>query len=308
MPLRGRFAPSPTGPLHFGSLIAALASFLDVRSQGGTWLVRIDDIDTPRVVPGSADDILATLERYGMTWDEPVSYQSQRIERYRTTLERLSERGFTYLCTCSRREIAQAAIAGRGGMIYPGTCRAGTRHQDRRKSIRLRTDNCTIAFHDSIQGRYSQALETEAGDFVVRRADGLFAYQLAVVVDDADQGISHVVRGSDLLGSTPRQIYLQSLLKLPTPRYSHLPLATNRHGSKLSKQTGAVALDKRNPGLIIAAALAFLNQCPPLDLGQESLATIWAWAISHWQPERIPAVTARYWPAECSSSGTLVPG
>jgi glutamyl-Q tRNA(Asp) synthetase len=289
---RGRFAPSPTGPLHFGSLVAALASFLEARTRGGNWLIRIEDIDTPRVVPGAADDILRTLDAFGMTWDGPVVYQSRRIERYREALARLSDLGLTYPCSCSRREIARTAAPGTAVMTYPGTCRRGARHPERPTAIRLRTDDRTIGFDDGIQGLFEQHLETQVGDFVIRRADGLFAYQLAVVVDDADQGITHIVRGSDLLDSTPRQIHLQRLLGLPTPRYSHLPLAVDQRGNKLSKQTQAPPLDHSRLGHAIVAALSFLNQSPPPHLARESLATIRSWALKHWRPCRIPARTS----------------
>lgn len=288
-PRRGRFAPSPSGPLHFGSLIAALGSFLEARRQGGEWLVRIEDIDTPRMVPGAADHILRTLERYGMHWDGPVAYQSQRSEPYRAALEQLISIGLAYPCTCSRREVAQRAIPGPTGLIYPGTCRDGVRQPGYAESIRVRTNNLNISFQDGIQGTYAQWLETEVGDFVIRRADGLFAYQLAVVVDDAAQGITDIVRGSDLLASTPRQIYLQRLLGLPIPCYTHLPIAVDRHGAKLGKQTQAAPLDWHHPGPAIVAALHFLNQAPPQELARDHLQAIWAWALENWQPARIPA-------------------
>ena len=239
--------PPPSGPLHFGSLIAALGSLLEARSRGGQWQVRIDDLDTPRVVPGAADDILHTLECYGMGWDGPVRYQSQHVDAYQAALQQLLDRDLAYSCTCSRREIADIAIIGPSGMIYPGTCRHGVSHPGRQASIRLRTDAHSIGFHDSIQGFCEQDLQSQVGDFVIRRADGLFAYQLAVVIDDAAQGITQIVRGNDLLESTARQIHLQQLLNLPTPRYSHLPLAVDQHGHKLSKQTQAPALDRRAP-------------------------------------------------------------
>lgn len=288
-PARGRFAPSPSGPLHFGSLIAALGSFLMARAQGGEWLVRIEDIDTPRVVAGTADDILDTLERFGLTWDGPVLYQSRRTEQYRAALERLRALGVAYPCSCSRREVAQSVGAG---PLYPGICRNGVRQPGRPASIRLRTPRQVIAFQDRIQGPFSQCLETAVGDFVIHRADGLFAYQLAVVVDDAAQGITQVVRGCDLLDSTPRQIYLQHLLALPTPGYGHLPVAADRSGAKLSKQTRAAPLDKSRPGPALMAALEFLAQSPPRALARAAVPTILAWALAHWRPERIPAVPA----------------
>lgn len=288
-PWRGRFAPSPTGPLHFGSLIAALGSFLEARSRGGQWLLRIEDIDTPRVVPGAADDILRTLECFGLTWDGPVIYQSQRLEYYQVALDRLIGRGLAYPCTCSRRELSQTATRSSAGLIYPGTCRGGIYRPGRPLAIRLRTENQLISFHDRIQGHFSQNLEVEIGDFVIRRADGLFAYQLAVVVDDAAQGINHVVRGSDLLTSTPRQINLQRQLGLTVPHYLHLPLAVDQNGEKLSKQTQAPPIDRRQPGPTLIAALHFLNQDPPPELAWDSPDTILAWAFKNWRIERVPA-------------------
>lgn len=294
-PARGRFAPSPTGPLHFGSLVAALGSFLEARHRGGEWLVRIEDVDVPRVVPGAADAILRALERCGLFWDGPVLYQSRRTERYQAALERLLHAGRAYPCTCSRRELVACPRARDGSPIYPGHCRGGVRHPDRPCAIRLHTTDVMLAFQDAVQGDYRQRLETEVGDFVIRRADGLFAYQLAVVVDDADQAITHVVRGSDLLDSTPRQMYLQSLLEWPTPRYGHLPVATDARGDKLSKQTHAPPLDKRNPNPAIWAALRFLGQEPPPALADAPVAEIVSWALAHWRLERVPVIPARRW-------------
>lgn len=289
---RGRFAPSPSGPLHFGSLIAALGSFLMARCGGGQWLVRVEDIDAPRVVSGAADDILRTLEAFGMTWDGPVIYQSQRTPHYQQAMQQLLDQGLAYPCTCSRRQVAQLAAAHSTNGVYPGLCRQGVQQPGRPEAIRLRTDNHIIYFQDTLQGHYRQCLEQTVGDFVIRRSDGLFAYQLAVVVDDAKQDITQVVRGSDLLDSTPRQIYLQRLLGVATPRYSHLPVATHKDGSKLSKQTRALPLDKRHPKPAIIAALRFLQQNPPSFLVHEDLETIWKWAIAHWEPRQIPAVSS----------------
>ena len=295
-PERGRFAPSPTGPLHFGSLIAAVGSYLDARSRDGEWLVRIEDVDTTRVVKGAADAILRTLDAYGLQWDGPVIYQSRRTEFYREALAHLDQLGLTYPCTCSRREIAQIADIGPAGMVYPGTCRTGVSHPERAAAIRLRTDDREICFKDRIQGRQSQRLATEAGDFVIRRADELFTYQLVVVVDDGLQNITDIVRGSDLLEVTPRQIYLQRLLGFATPRYAHLPIAVDRRRAKLSKQTQAPPLDDRCPTPALFAALRFLKQEPPAVLARDNLATLWQWALSHWRPQRIPRTMAKYWP------------
>ena len=288
----GRFAPSPTGPLHFGSLVAAVGSFLEARTHNGRWLVRMEDLDPPREVPGAADSILRTLETYGLHWDGEVMYQSQRFPLYREALEHLQAAGYAYQCGCSRKEIAAVAATGTEGHVYPGTCRNGLPEGKVARAVRLLTHNELICFEDAIQGAIAQRLETEIGDFVVLRADGLFAYQLAVVVDDADQGITHIVRGSDLLDSTTRQIYLQHLLGLPTPRYLHLPVATNAKGEKLSKQTLAQPVPNVRPVIHLMDAVAFLNQHPPAGLVDASLEDFWAWALAHWRPDEIPRVRA----------------
>lgn len=288
--VRGRFAPSPTGPLHRGSLVAALGSFLEARQQGGQWQVRIEDVDIPRTAPGAATAILRVLERCELHWDGPVVYQSQRIAHYQAALERLVSAGRAYPCVCTRRQLAGQPRARDGAPIYPGTCRAGLRRADGPRAIRLWVDDAPLFFHDAIQGDYVQHLAREVGDFVLRRADGLFTYQLAVVVDDADQGITQVVRGSDLLDSTPRQIYLQRLLAVPTPEYAHLPVVVNDQGDKLSKQTGAPPLDERHPGPALWKALRFLGQQPPPDLHQEPPVVILDWALAHWRRAAVPPV------------------
>ena len=287
---RGRFAPSPTGPLHFGSLVAAVASYLDAKAHGGQWLVRIEDIDTPRTVPGAADGILRTLERLGMQWDESVMVQSTRNGAYRAALEKLRARGVLYPCGCTRREIADSALHGIEGFVYPGICRNGFAGRAPR-AMRLRTEGASLSFDDAIQGAITQNIEHDIGDFVVWRTDGLFAYQLAVVVDDAEQRITDIVRGADLLDSTPRQIYLQQLLGLPTPRYAHLPVAVNERGEKLSKQTLARAIDTQQPAREIAAALRFLGQNLSDEIVEAKTANledIWRWAIAHWERGRVP--------------------
>jgi glutamyl-Q tRNA(Asp) synthetase len=286
----GRFAPSPTGPLHFGSLIAAVGSFLQARRYGAAWLVRIEDIDTPRVVTGAADAILRTLEQHGLYWHGPVVYQSKRIDYYQLALDKLIAMDLVYACTCSRRDLAQLNAAAAAGGIYPGLCRNGPRKPQRKPTMRLRSEDIYIQFHDLIQGDFGQHLATEVGDFVIRRADNVFAYQLAVVVDDAEQGISDIVRGSDLLDSTPRQIYLQQLLGYPTPSYCHLPVAMNSEGDKLSKQTGAAPLNADTPAANLVAVLKFLGQQPPAELATADLTSLWNWAIQHWDIARIPAL------------------
>lgn len=275
----GRFAPSPTGPLHFGSLIAALASWLDARAAGGRWLVRIEDLDAPRVQPGAADGILHTLDRLGLGWDAAVIYQSKRAASYRSALAALEQH--TYWCGCTRREIADSALglAADGAQIYPGTCRAGVAAGKVPRALRLRTAGESISYTDRVQGPQVQELDRQIGDFVLLRADGQFAYQLAVVVDDAEQGVTDVVRGADLLDSTPRQIHLQRLLGTTTPRYLHVPAAVNAAGEKLSKQTGARAVET-GAEQTLRRALAFLGQAQTDDLAQ---------AVRDWNPALIPA-------------------
>jgi glutamyl-Q tRNA(Asp) synthetase len=256
----GRFAPSPTGPLHFGSLVAALASYMEARSAKGKWLLRIEDLDLPREQPGAADQILRALERLGFEWDGPVLRQSARLERYRAVLEDLLRRGFAYPCGCSRKELEDSALAIDGSRIYPGTCRHGLAPGKSPRALRLRTHAAPIGFDDLIQGPMQQRVEREVGDFVLKRADGVYAYQLAVVVDDLDQGVTDVVRGADLLDSTARQIHLQRILGAPTPRYAHVPVAVDAAGQKLSKQTGATPIDIADPARELARARRFLGQ------------------------------------------------
>jgi glutamyl-Q tRNA(Asp) synthetase len=281
---RGRFAPSPTGPLHFGSLVAAVASYLDARHCGGEWLVRMEDVDTPRTVAGAADDMLATLAACGMQHDGNIIYQSTRSDAYHAALHQLRQHKLAYPCACSRREIADSGLRGIEGPVYPGTCRNGIAGKAAR-AWRVDTRGAGIEFDDAVQGRVAQKLETDIGDFVLYRADHVYAYQLAVVIDDAEQGITDIVRGADLLDSTPRQIYLQQLLGLPTPRYLHVPVAVNPDGEKLSKQTRAQAVDRARPLPALVAALAFLGQQPP---ALDSVPALWQWAIAHWRRERVP--------------------
>ena len=285
---RGRFAPSPTGPLHFGSLVAAVASFLDARTRGGEWLVRMEDVDTPRVVAGAADDILRTLDAFGMRWDGEVMYQSARSDAYRAALNALKREGKVYACGCSRREIADSAVAGIEGYVYPGTCRHGIAPGRAPRAWRVRTDGAAIGFDDAIQGRVFHDLEKDIGDFVLYRADSVYAYQLAVVVDDAEQGITHVVRGADLLESTPRQIHLQQLLGYTTPAYAHLPVVVNAEGQKLSKQTLAPAIAASHAAASLTHALAFLGQSPPAALAHATIEAVWQWALANWRLDRVP--------------------
>jgi len=286
---RGRFAPSPTGPLHFGSLVAAVGSYLDAKHHHGTWLVRMEDLDTPRCVPSAAEDILRTLETFGLHSDEPVIYQSQRTAAYEEALQQLQRSDATYPCCCTRKEIADSALHGIEGFVYPGTCRFGMAHQRATPAWRVRTDLAPppVEFNDELQGWIYQNLEKEIGDFVVKRADGLFAYQLAVVVDDAFQNITHIVRGADLLNSTPRQIYLQHLLGFPAPHYMHLPVAVNEAGEKLSKQTLAAPVDMSQPLAMLLRALDFLRQEPPDELLNSDVGIVLDWAVQNWHAERL---------------------
>ncbi|MDT8364696.1 MAG: tRNA glutamyl-Q(34) synthetase GluQRS [Nitrosomonas sp.] len=287
---RGRFAPSPTGPLHFGSLVAAVGSYLETRSRQGKWLVRIEDVDAQRVIKGAADDILRTLEAFGLYWDEAVVYQSQRNTAYQEAIQTLRCNGWLYPCICSRQRIAACARQGRDGFIYPGTCRTMTTALEsdgyRHSSWRVRTQSQIIQFDDMLRGHLRLDLQTELGDFVLRRSDDVFAYQLAVVVDDAWQGITHVVRGADLLLSTFRQLYLQQLLNYAAPVYCHLPLVLDAYGKKLSKQTRATPVSKTHPLPALVAALAFLGQ-DVSDVPQNNIHTFWQWAITNWQRGKI---------------------
>ncbi|WP_322033306.1 tRNA glutamyl-Q(34) synthetase GluQRS [Paraburkholderia sp. J76] len=284
---RGRFAPSPTGPLHFGSLVSALASWLDARAHGGAWLVRVEDIDGPRTVPGAAEDILATLAAFGFHADEAPEWQSRRTDLYRAALDRLIASGHVYPCGCTRKEIADSQLRAHQRnttLIYPGTCRDGL-HGKPARAWRLRVPDdksALIRFDDRWQGPQRQDLATEVGDFVLLRADGQWAYQLAVVVDDAEQRITHVVRGADLLDSTARQIWLQQCLGVPTPAYLHVPVVANAEGEKLSKQTGAQALDVSRPLEALMAAARHLD----LELPERTPATLAAFqrdAIGAWK-------------------------
>ncbi|HSV17317.1 MAG TPA: tRNA glutamyl-Q(34) synthetase GluQRS [Casimicrobiaceae bacterium] len=286
----GRFAPSPTGPLHFGSLVAALASFADARAAAGRWLLRIEDVDTPRSVEGAEAAIVAILRAFGFAWDGDVMRQSARTAAYEQALSRLRAQGLVYECACTRRDLEGAPLVN-GERVYPGTCHAGIppAHAHRtQRSLRVRVPDETIAFVDRLQGPQAQALQRDVGDFVVRRADGLFAYQLAVVVDDAAQGVTSVVRGADLLASTPRQIFLQRALGMPTPSYLHVPVVLDRAGQKLSKQTRADPVGGDACAALLRA-WRFLDQPPP-PRPPAHPAQFWAHALRAWTPSRLPPV------------------
>ena len=274
----GRFAPSPTGDLHFGSLLAAVASYLQAKASGGQWLLRIEDIDPPREVPGSAGRIEADLLRFGMRSDRPVLFQSTRTTAYRRALQELLDHELAYWCGCSRADLPASGA-------YPGTCRNGLPPGKRRRAVRLRVEPEPVRFTDLVQGEVAESLQQTIGDFVIWRADGLPAYQLAVVVDDAFQHITEIVRGADLLASTARQIQLQRCLGLPTPRYAHHPVAVGENGCKLSKRSNSDPVRSGTPVRSLQAALRFLGQpCPSgLDLGQT-----WRWARDNWRLSRVP--------------------
>ncbi len=282
-PYIGRFAPTPSGYLHFGSLVAALASFLDARAAQGRWLVRMEDLDRPREMLGAQDAILRTLDNYGLHWDGEIVRQSLRYTYYQATLDTLLKQGLAYFCTWSRKQLQDFPGA------YPGFCREAQR-AGKNAAIRLRVPNLHYAFTDRVQGEYAQQLGQSVGDFVIQRRDGLFAYQLAVVLDDAWQGVTDVVRGADLLDSTPRQLYLQELLGLPQPRYLHIPLIIQPDGHKLGKRYRSAPLTANAAGPMLIRALYALDQQPPAELVSAPPREILPWAIAHWQPERIAKV------------------
>lgn len=282
-PYIGRFAPTPSGYLHFGSLVAALASWLDARAADGRWLVRMEDLDPPREVAGAQAAILQTLDSYGLHWDGEVVYQSLRHDAYQQVIDRLLAQGLAYACTCSRKQLEP--YQG----IYPGTCRnAGHTTED--AAIRVRVPELLYRFEDRVQGAYSQHLGRESGDFVIRRRDGLYAYQLAVVLDDAWQGVTDIVRGADLLDSTPRHLYLQELLGLPQPRYLHVPLIIQPDGNKLGKSYRSPPLDPDQAAPLLVRALRALGQAPEADLADGSVQDVLGWGVAHWNSDAIPRV------------------
>ncbi|WXL24737.1 tRNA glutamyl-Q(34) synthetase GluQRS [Ectopseudomonas mendocina] len=279
----GRFAPTPSGYLHFGSLVAALASYLDARAASGKWLVRMEDIDPPREMPGAQAAILQTLETYGFEWDGEVVRQSQRHDAYQAIIDKLLSQGLAYACTCSRKQ-----LEGTNG-IYPGTCRNAGHAYDN-AAIRIRVPELVYHFTDRVQGDFRQHLGRESGDFIIRRRDGLYAYQLAVVLDDAWQGVTDIVRGADLLDSTPRHLYLQELLGLPQPRYLHVPLLTQPDGHKLGKSYRSPPLPADQATPLLIRALRALGQQIPDGAAYGQPAEVLKWAVEHWDAARIPRV------------------
>jgi glutamyl-Q tRNA(Asp) synthetase len=287
-PIIGRFAPSPTGPLHLGSLYTALASFLHARSQQGKWLLRIDDLDTQRNVKGATDAILTTLDAFGLHWDDSVVYQSQCLAVYHDVLNELAKNQFIYPCSCSRKMLASTAI-------YNGLCRNQSITADSLYALRIKTDSRLISVEDGLQGLISHNIAKQYGDFILKRRDGIVAYQLAVVIDDDRQHINQIVRGVDLLTETPKQIYLQQVLGLPCPDYLHVPIIIDQHGYKLSKQTQATAVNLTRPQGVIFELLGLLKQNPPSELQHASVTELLDWAIEHWNIEclkNIKQVTA----------------
>jgi glutamyl-Q tRNA(Asp) synthetase len=279
---RGRFAPTPSGPLHFGSLVAATGSYLEAKSHRGEWRVRIDDLDPPRVALGATDSILRCLEALGFEWDGPVLYQSRRLPAYHAALHRLSRLALVYPCACTRKEIADSANSSCEQPVYPGTCRDVLRPGRAARALRLNVCGMRIALEDRLLGRQYRDLEREAGDFILYRADRVYAFHLASAVDDGEQGMTDVVRGADLLESSVRQAQLMRLLALPVPRYVHLPVAVDRMGEKLSKQTKAAPVDPTRPLSVLQAVWRFLNQALPDDLGGATIQEFWRYAIDRW--------------------------
>ena len=275
-------------------MVAAVGSYLDARSRGGTWALRIDDVDPPRIAPGSVDSIFRCLEKFQMNWDGEVVFQSARAGAYQAALDQLRTGGLVYACACSRKEIGDAGV---GGPVYPGTCRKGLAPGREARAWRVCTGNTAIEFVDLLQGRVRQNLDREIGDFVLFRADQVFAYHLACTLDDYAQGITHVVRGADLMASTPRQIYLQRLLGLPTPDYLHLPIALNAAGEKLSKQTLANPVELERAATILADVLRFLKHSPPEEVCADGVPALWRWALENWRRDRLPCVVSADAPA-----------
>ena len=297
-PVVGRFAPSPTGALHFGSALTALASYLNVRRQHGRWLLRIEDVDVTRAQPGAADNMLRSLEQLGLEWDAQPIWQSRRTEAYRAAFEILKSRELVYPCACTRAQLQEAPLTRDGSRRYPGTCRSKPPpHNSTTLAWRLRTTDDMIAFEDAIQGKQYERLVLESGDFVLLRSDGLFAYQLAVVVDDAESGVTEVVRGADLLDSTCRQRYLQQCLDYPALHYAHVPLAVNAQGEKLSKQTLAQPIATFSPNHTLWTALQFLGQNPPEGLSHAPVRELLTWGEENWRLDTVPRVRTQLTPS-----------
>ncbi|MCK4842538.1 MAG: tRNA glutamyl-Q(34) synthetase GluQRS [Methylococcales bacterium] len=284
----GRFAPSPTGSLHLGSLYAALASFLHAHANNGKWLLRIDDLDHYRNAPGASDSIIHTLDSYGLHWDEPIYYQSKHQESYHTVVDQLKKQHLVYPCSCSRKMLSPYSSS-----IYPGFClKTQINHQDLPHSLRIKSQAIDMIFEDQLQGTHNCAIASDHGDFIISRKDHIIAYQLAVVIDDYQQNITHIVRGFDLLDSTPKQIFLQQLLTYPTPQYCHFPVITGKNDVKLSKQNLAQAVSTEKPEKTLFLLLELLNQNPPPQLKKASIKELLDWAIAHWQVAPLKKIRA----------------
>ncbi len=282
-PYKGRFAPSPTGAVHFGTLVAAVGSYLQARNNNGEWLIRMEDVDVTRKVAGSDAEILRTLEAFGFEWQSEILYQSKQTRYYESALQQLMSQALIFPCTCSRKRLNKT-----DSDLYPGTCRSKSLPEKNEHALRILVNGTNIEFTDGIMGKQSQNIKQQCGDFVIKRRDGLFAYQLAVVVDDAMQGINEIVRGADLLGVTPRQIYLQQLLGYATPAYCHLPLAVDDAGNKVSKSEGTATVDVKDKEKLLCHALQFLGQKPAIDLHKSNVNDIWKWAVANWNIDTVP--------------------
>jgi len=286
---KGRFAPSPTGELHFGSLLAAISSYLEAKKHNGQWIIRMEDLDQPRTVVGSADSILQTLDTFGFEWDGEVVFQSQRSALYEEYLQELISEHLIYRCDCSRNKLKES----KSFPVYDGFCRNKNNEIPAPYALRCKTPNTRLSFTDQIQGNHSVDLNQQCGDFIVRRRDQLFAYQLAVICDDSEQAITDIVRGADLLTATPIQIYLQQQLQLAEPVYSHIPVAMHQQGRKLSKSHQDLAIFKHTPTAIMTQALSFLGQSPPGDLAKTDINGFWHWAINNWDLNKIPTTNEK---------------
>jgi len=294
MSYRGRFAPTPSGPLHFGSIVAAIGSWLEARTRGGEWRLRIDDLDPPRIMPGAAEDILRCLQAFALRWDGMPVYQSARGAAYRAAFERLQRSGLVYACACSRKDIAARAAMGAEGPIYPGTCRDGLPAGATVRAWRLRCDAAVVEFEDRVLGRQRRDLARESGDFVLLRADGVWSFHLASAVDDAEMGMTDIVRGADLLESSARQIHLLHALGHVPPTYAHLPVVVDASGEKLSKQTQAPAVDATHAAQVLVDALRFLGQDLPAALGAGAPEDVLHWALEHWDLARVRGRPGRH--------------
>ena len=289
---KGRFAPSPTGPLHFGSLVTAIASYLQARKKNGEWLIRIEDIDPPREIAGVDNEILKTLDEHGFQWDAEPMWQSSRREAYEQTVKFLYDKDLAYICHCTRKELMATAERGPLGLIYPGTCKKIQRPYKTKRALRIRTDGALLSFRDQLQGSFELNLKQDVGDFLIRRGDGLIAYHLAATMDDEFHGITEVVRGHDLYLSTPCHIFLQKLLGYSTPKYMHLPIALNSEGQKLSKQSHAAPLASHEAAANLLRGLSFLGQKPPNELAAASIDEIWRWATENWSTAPLKGLTS----------------